>query len=351
MARREFARIGTDMPDEPSVRALTHDEQWLYDHALYLRAEMSRCGVVPYRPAVWAELSTTTTESKCRRWLKGLQKHRMVVVDEKYSEVLLRTYVRHDGLLGQPNVVANMVADFTLIHSPLIRAAFLTEMRRIWDLPDLSAGARGGWQLAMGHYPQPATERGHAWPTHIAAGALDRLRKSIGTGLAEALTEHITEGFAPGFTEPIPEPFTQPPYAGARAAAIAVNSVPGPDSGSERRSRAPGAVAVTTPPDQPRDDDNTVHKLLDEHTTAISRPLPTATIDALRTAIHQALTDTNGDVDLVTAALARLRQRGGKPGLLTHLIGDLQTERAAGTDDALNDPEVRAWLEQQEAAR
>lgn len=347
MARREFARIGTDMPDEPSVRALTHDQQWLYDHALYLRAEMSRCGVVPYRPAVWAELATDTTETKVRRWLKGLEHHRLVVVDERYSEVLVRTYVRHDGLLGQPNVVANMVSDFTLIHSPTIRAAFLTELRRLWDLPDLSDGARGGWQLAMGHYPQPATERGHAWPGHIAPGALDRLRKSIGAGLAEAMTEHITEGFAPPFTEPIPEPFTRTPYAGARAAAIAVNSGPDSDSGPELRSRAPGAVAVPAPTSEP-DGDDTTTKLLDEHTAAISRPLPAVTIAALRTAIHQALHDSAGDVDLVAAGLARLRQRGGKPGLLAHLLGDLQTERAAGNDDPLSHPDAKAWLAEQE---
>lgn len=228
MARREYARIGTDMPDEPSVRACTMAEQWLYSHCLYLRAEMSRCGVVPYRPTVWAELATDSTDNKMRRLLRSLAKRRMVVVDERYSEVLVRTYVRHDKLLSQPNVVANMVADYRVIASPTIRAAFLSELRRIWDLPDLSDGERGGWQLAMGHYPQPKVEKNQSWPSHLDPASLSRLQKSIGPGLAEAMTEHIVEGFAPGFIKPPPEPFTRTPYVRACAPAIAVSPVTGP---------------------------------------------------------------------------------------------------------------------------
>lgn len=99
-------------------------------------------------------------------------------------------------------------------------------------------------------------------------------------------------------------------------------------------------------------DDDTITKLLDQHTAAVSRPLPAVTIKALRDAIAQAVTDTHSDVELITAGLARLRHRGGKPGLLAHLIGDIQTERAAtDPDDLLADPEIRAWLDQQEAAQ
>ena len=241
MARREFARIGTDMPDEPSIRALTHDEQWVYDHVLYLRPEMSRCGVVPYRPAVWAELATDLTETKIRKWTRGLAKQRHVVVDEKYSELLLRTYVRHDGLLGQPNVVAAMVADFHLIASPLIRTAFLTEMRRLWDLPDLTPGERGGWLLAMGHYPAPKTDGG-AWPDVLPGDTLARLRKAIRTGLHPAMTEACRDGSVTPFDEHsphgIPEPFTGPPRAGAIAVS-AERRTPAPNSGSERRAPRP----------------------------------------------------------------------------------------------------------------
>lgn len=324
MARREFARIGTDMPDEATIRALNHDEQWLYDHALYLRPEMTRCGVVPYRPAVWAELATDTTETKVRKWLKGLEKRRLVIVDERYSEVLVRTYVRHDRLLSQPNVVANMVADYRVIASPKIRAAFLAELRRLWNLPDLSDGERGGWQLAMGHYPQPKTEKGQTWPSHIEGATLARLRKSIGPGIAAAMAEHITKGSAEPFTEHspggIPKPFDQTPYAGA----IAVSTEPRAPS---HEHRAPGGTVEPAgkPPSGALTHPAPILELLDR-----TGPYVRTIRAQLAGHLDQALTD-GIPIDTLDAALRDWQTRDrAAPGLLPALIQD-QLRRANGT--------------------
>lgn len=239
MARREFARIGTDMPDEDSIKALDVEPQWLYDRLL-LRNEMSRCGVVPLRPALWADLAANATETKIARWLRALTEGGHVVVDERYQEAFVRTFVRHDGLLGQPNVVANMCNDFTLIASQAVRFAFLAEFRRIWHLP-LSAAWRGGWLLAVGVYPEVARSKEEKWPDALPTSSIDRLRKAIrGNGLRDALVAAIASGDVEPFTEPFPEglaeglpealnepaakPHAEPGAEPPRAGAIAVSA-------------------------------------------------------------------------------------------------------------------------------
>lgn len=213
MSRREFARIGTDMPEEDSIRALTVEAGWLYDRLL-MRVELSRCGVLPYRPGVWALLASNATEPKVRRWVRELIAGKQIVTDEAMAECFVRTFIRHDGLLGQPNVVANMVYDYRLIVSPKIRRAFLQEFRRIWDL-NIPDGWRGGWLLAVGHYPRAkhAKDDPAAWPVAMPADALTRLRKAVGDGfrddLAAAITRSDVEPFTEDSTQGIPEPFTR----------------------------------------------------------------------------------------------------------------------------------------------
>lgn len=214
MARREFARVGTDMPEEDSIKSLSVEAGWLYDR-LYLRPEMSRCGVVPFRPAAWALLGKNATEPKVRRWLRELVAGEQVIVDEPMAEVLIRTFVRWDGLLAQPNVVANMVYDYKLIASATIRLAFLQEFRRIWDL-DIPDAWRGGWLLAVGKYPRVKHSKDDPaqWPVALTADALARLRKAVGDGFrdefATALARHDIKPFDEHSAQGVPEPFTDP---------------------------------------------------------------------------------------------------------------------------------------------
>lgn len=343
MARREFARIGTDMPDEPSIRALTVEEQWLYDHALYLRPEMSRCGVIPHRPALWADLATNATDAKVRKWLAGLAKARVVVVDEKYSEVLLRTYVRHDGLLTQPNVVAAMVSDYRVIASPLIRRAFLNELRRLWDLPDLSTAARGGWLLAMGAYPAPKETQRDTWPTHIDGATRARLHKSIGRGLAPDMTEAVNEGHVPTFTEHTPGGFPEPFTEGPRAGAIAVSAVSGSlllSPSAERRTPGPpGRGSDLAGPAADGEHTHTAAQLLDATGPYVAK---------VRAGLHDqavACLAAGAPPDAIHRALTVWRTRKAGPGLLTHLVQDQLTPAAAA------DPRFAGLLADAQASR
>jgi hypothetical protein len=218
---RDFARIGTDMPHEPSIKALDVGPAWLYDRLLMSR-DMRRTGVVPYRPAVWADLAANATDPLIRKWIKALVGSRLIVVDEKYAELLVRTYVFHDHYLGQPNVVAALVTDFPLITSPLIQTALLTELRRILVADLLTPAEVGGWLLAMGHYPAATADdktKG-VWPATMTPGALVRLQKAMkNLSLAPSMTDAIKAGRVAPFPKPstealppgLAEPFAGPP--------------------------------------------------------------------------------------------------------------------------------------------
>lgn len=248
MARRTHGRVGTDLWNEDSYRDLTCEEQWAYEFAL-LQPGLNRCGVVDYRPSRWAKLAKGMTPKRLNRIFARINETRHVVLDADFEQLLVRTYVKHDGLLAQPMVVAAMVSDFREISSPKIRVAFLNELRRIWHLSTLPENERNGLALAFG-----------------AQADAPRVRRAIGEGLVAAMGEAIAEGsvkpFSGPFTEALPEasrepftipyaePLSQPPYAQARAGARPSS---GSDSGSDSGGSAetPDQPQPANPPDDP----------------------------------------------------------------------------------------------------
>jgi hypothetical protein len=324
MARREYARIGTDMPDEASIRALTVGAQWLYDRLL-LSPELSRCGVLPLRVALWSDRAPDASEKKVNIWLRELVTNRHVIIDDRYAEALVRTYVRHDGLLGQPNVVAAMVADYSVIASPAVRQAFLVELRRIWDLPTTTEGVRGGWCLAMGHYPEARQGKDdrRTWPAVLDGASLARLRKAIGEGLRPAFAEALANGSVEPFDEPAPEPFDQTlcqtPYRGRDRGERRVPT-PATYSGSERRAPDGPAEAGADLAAVPAGQQHTTADQLLDHTGPWVPRIRTQ----LRTDVEQILA-ANVPPDAVERALAVWRTRKAGPGLLALLVQDQLT--------------------------
>lgn len=209
---RDYARIGTDMPFEERICALDVGPAWLYDRLLMSR-DMSRAAIVPLRTQLWADLAADASDAKVRRWLKTLVEGRLVVIDDRYAEVFVRTAIRHDRLLAQPNVVAALVSDYRLIASDCLRLELLIELRRIWSLPEISEGERGGWLLAMGQYPQEASKGPAQWPQTMTPAALGKIRKAVGSGLLEPMSDALQAGQIEPFHAAdgggIPSPFVK----------------------------------------------------------------------------------------------------------------------------------------------
>lgn len=127
---REHARLQCAIWQDADFIALPAAAQRLYMLALS-SPELSYAGVVPYTPSRWSRLAPDTTAAQVRRHVALLADARFVVVDESTEEMLIRTYVRHDGILRSPNVTVAMTKAAHRIVSPVIRRAFMRELVRL----------------------------------------------------------------------------------------------------------------------------------------------------------------------------------------------------------------------------
>lgn len=123
---RQHARIQLAIWDG-DFAALTADEQLVY-LMLVSSSDMSYAGVLPLLPKRLAAQTSDLNERRVRAALKGLAAQRYVILDEDTDEICVRTYVRHDGILKQPNVIRALNKAYAKVHSERIREAIRVEM-------------------------------------------------------------------------------------------------------------------------------------------------------------------------------------------------------------------------------
>lgn len=138
---RDHARIHTSIWDDEDFLALTVAQQHAY-FFLVSSLGLSRCGVITYIPARFDHLASDLTEAKIRRAVAGLRTSRFAVVDDRTQELLIRSYVRHDGVLDRVNMGKACGTAFEAVVSADLRAAIGDELaRHMKDRPDLQ-----GWE-------------------------------------------------------------------------------------------------------------------------------------------------------------------------------------------------------------
>lgn len=138
---RDHARIKVNIWDDPDFLSLSISEQHAY-FALASNRGLSRCGVIDYIPARFEHLADDMTSARFRKAIQGLRDHRFVILDERTQELLVRSYVRHDGVLDRVNMGKATGTAYESIVSQEIRGAIGDELCRLMkDCPDLL-----GWQ-------------------------------------------------------------------------------------------------------------------------------------------------------------------------------------------------------------
>lgn len=226
MPRDRRAVIGTAIWTEPTIRALPYAQQHAYLLA-YTQPDLSRCGVLAYRPKRWAGFAPDLSIRHLRKQFDALHDSRHVVLDDDHEELLIRTYIGHDGLLAQPLVVAAMVRDYSEVTSPAVRLAILTELRRLWNKCSVE-GERKGLLLLLGADPA-ALGLGNNKPEQVA-----RIKAAIGEGLIHQTAQAIAEGHL--------DPYPEGPLEGL------AEGLPDPlTRGRSRMSPAPTPAPVTPP--------------------------------------------------------------------------------------------------------
>ena len=138
---RDHARVKTSIWDDDDFLALKSAEQHVY-LALMSSKGLSRCGVIDFIPARFTHLATDLTDARFRSAIKALVAANFVVLDERTQELLVRSYVRHDGVLDRVNMGKATGSAIEAVVSRRIRGVIGDELRRLMaDRPDLP-----GWK-------------------------------------------------------------------------------------------------------------------------------------------------------------------------------------------------------------
>jgi len=134
---RDHARFKINIWDDVDFTSLRISEQHAY-FALASNRGLSRCGVVTYIPSRFEDLASDLTPARLRAAVRGLREARFVVVDDHTQELLVRSYVRHDGVLDRLNMGKATGSAYEAVVSDAIRCAVGDELARLMkEKPDL----------------------------------------------------------------------------------------------------------------------------------------------------------------------------------------------------------------------
>lgn len=162
---REKATINIDIWSDADFRDLTDAAQSLY-FKLTSHPKLDYCGVVEFHAGRLAALSREHTADAVMIAAQELSDHYFIVVDQSTDEVLVRSFLRWDGLLKQPRLAVSAAKAYGAIASNKIRAVVVHELQRFKrENPDLAAWEKPQMQTVL---RQPSvsvreTETGLSW--------------------------------------------------------------------------------------------------------------------------------------------------------------------------------------------
>jgi hypothetical protein len=126
---REYARVKVTIWADLDFRGITPTAQHLY-FLLLTSPTLNMAGVADWRPARLAKMAKGWTAARVRKAADELEEHGFIVADDDSEEVIVRSFVRHDGVLKSPNLTTAMVKDYAGIGSPRIMATLVAEVQR-----------------------------------------------------------------------------------------------------------------------------------------------------------------------------------------------------------------------------
>jgi hypothetical protein len=136
---RDRANINTNIWTDQDWRDLPIAEQHLY-WLLSTHPDLSYVGVADWRTARLAAMSADATREGIQATAERLQEKRFVFIDEETEEILIRSFLRHDGLLKQPKLSISMVNAFGAVSSKRIREVVTFELQKLHtEFPDWAA--------------------------------------------------------------------------------------------------------------------------------------------------------------------------------------------------------------------
>ena len=168
---RKYAQVKVSIWIDDDFLLLSDSAQALY-FRLLTAPKLSFCGVCDWRPKRLALLASGLTEKKVITAAEELAEAGYVVFDDEAEEILIRSFIRHDGVLQSPNLATALASDYADTHSVKLRRVILHELVRLHtDQPDLKGWTNVSELLEQGlkvatdtlpeTLPDTLPERGH----------------------------------------------------------------------------------------------------------------------------------------------------------------------------------------------
>ena len=127
---RNYAQIQTSIWTNDDILDLDMTEQWLYLH-LVTHGKLSYCGTMDWRPKRIPPMAHGLTLGEVTDAAEVLQAKRYIIVDEDTEEVLVRSFIRNDGLLKQKNMGGAVANAYKDVGSRQLRGVIVHELRRL----------------------------------------------------------------------------------------------------------------------------------------------------------------------------------------------------------------------------
>jgi len=154
---REKASINLDIWGDASFRELTDPAQSLYFKLS--TGALDYCGVGIFHPGRLAAKTKEQTADQVILAAQELSDSFWCVFDQETDEVMVRGYLRHDGVLKQPRLAVSAALAYASIASNKIRAVVVYEVQRFKrENPDLSAWDKPQMKTLLKQPATPATE-------------------------------------------------------------------------------------------------------------------------------------------------------------------------------------------------
>lgn len=183
---RGHGRILTTIWEDTDFLKLDEKEQRFY---LFLISQpnLNHAGLLPLTLRRWSRKANGMTSADVEKRLQSLDEAGFIVVDEDTEELLIRSFVRNDGVWRMPKVMGAMVSGAMEISSRRLQQALLAEMDRI-PLEELSneptKTTRGegpsiraqvathieALRKAFGNHPTDPSRRGSGTPSATPSG-------------------------------------------------------------------------------------------------------------------------------------------------------------------------------------
>ena len=128
----DFRKINSMIWSDSSWRALPPLEQWLY-FALLTNSKTSYVGVLDWRPRKLAGLADGVSGADLEELAQELQRKRFILIDEEREECLVRSFIKHDGVLKNQNLGKSIGRDFAATYSEPIRQVIVHEVQKLVD--------------------------------------------------------------------------------------------------------------------------------------------------------------------------------------------------------------------------